>query len=91
MHSNDWEQLCINYANEKLELISVQETVMHERHEYQSEGFPYNIVCPDNSSHIALLEQRGGLLNVLKEECRLPSGSKRAHVVIVTLVVIVRR
>ena len=78
---NDWEQLCINYANERLQFLFVQETVIQQQREYESEGVPIaNIEFPDNSAQIALFEDRGGMLDLLNEECILPGGSEEQYV-----------
>lgn len=70
---NSFEQLCINYANEKLqyhfnEVIFNEETLM-----YKSEGVPTEeVVFEDNADCVKLIEGKPyGLLSLLEEECSL--------------------
>lgn len=73
---NGFEQLCINYANEKLQQkfnSDIFETVMTE---YKSEGIDLDEVrYNDNSFVLDLIEGRTGLLNLLNEECIRPKGN----------------
>lgn len=74
---NSFEQLCINYANEKLqyhfnEVIFNEETLM-----YKSEGVPTEeVVFEDNADCVKLIEGKPyGLLSLLEEECSLGNAT----------------
>jgi myosin heavy subunit len=74
---NSFEQLCINYANEKLQQHFNRQVFSREQELYRQEG----IAVPetshsDNHDVIELLEQRGtGLFPLLDEQCRMPRSS----------------
>ena len=79
--TNSLEQLCINYANEKLQAQFIGELVANQRHEYEAEGVPCGTIAfPDNSAQLALLEGRPSVLGLLDEECALPQPSEAAYV-----------
>ncbi|EKX31977.1 hypothetical protein GUITHDRAFT_82670 [Guillardia theta CCMP2712] len=77
LERNGFEQLCINYANEKLQLQFNEFVFKEEQEEYRREGIPWELVSyKDNQPCIDLIEGRaGGLLALLDEECRVPRGS----------------
>ena len=73
---NSYEQFCINYANERLQ----QEFNLHvfklEQEEYVAEQIPWEFISfSDNQPCIDMIESRFGILALLDEESRLPSGS----------------
>ncbi|EEB05913.2 myosin-51 [Schizosaccharomyces japonicus yFS275] len=73
---NSFEQFCINYANEKLQQEFTKHVFRLEQEEYMSEGLTWNFIeYPDNQACISLIESRYGILSLLDEECRLPSGT----------------
>ena len=83
--TNRFEQLCINYANERLQQKYVFDNFNTAQEEYTSEGievFDFSIV--DNSDVVDLFEGRGkrklGLILVLGEECTIPNGTDIAFV-----------
>ena len=80
--SNSFEQLCINYANEKLQQYFVSYVFKHEQQLYVTEGIPeqHHPVIPmdliDNIAIIQLLEGRPqGLFSRLDDELKLPKSS----------------
>jgi myosin heavy subunit len=75
---NSFEQLCINYANEKLQQIFNAHTFKMEEKLYQVEGVPYaNVEFIDNQEVLDLIEQRPhGLLVALDDELRAPRGKQ---------------
>jgi myosin-7 len=73
---NSFEQLCINYTNEKLQQFFNQFIFKLEQDEYAKEGIPVeSISYKDNQPCLDLIESKGGVLNVLDEECKVPKGS----------------
>ena len=78
---NSLEQLCINFANEKLQSQFIDALVATQRAEYVSEGLNVgDIAFPENSEQISLLDGRLGIMALLDEECALPKGSEASYV-----------
>jgi myosin heavy subunit len=72
---NRFEQLLINYANEKLQNKYVIDNFKQIKEEYEAEGVDlYDLGLVDNSEILELLEGRTGLIDSLNEECHLPTG-----------------
>eukprot|EP01029_Cantina_marsupialis_P007646 TRINITY_DN185_c0_g4_i1.p1 TRINITY_DN185_c0_g4~~TRINITY_DN185_c0_g4_i1.p1 ORF type:complete len:2063 (-),score=796.14 TRINITY_DN185_c0_g4_i1:239-6427(-) len=75
--TNSFEQLCINYCNEKLQFHFNDHIFRMEQDEYKSEGIPVdNIQFIDNQPCLDLLEMRGtGVFSMIDEEINVPKGS----------------
>ena len=59
---NSLEQLCINFANEKLQSQFIEALVASQRAEYEVEGINVGTLdFPDNSQQLSLLEGQVGL------------------------------
>jgi myosin V len=72
-HVNRFEQLCINYANEKLQQKFTQDIFRSVQAEYEYEGIELGeITYDDNTDVLDLVEGRMGLLSFLNEECVRP-------------------
>lgn len=66
---NRFEQLCINYANEKLQQRFTQDVFKAVQAEYQAEGIKWELInYEDNADVLELLEGRLGILDLLNEE-----------------------
>jgi len=73
---NRFEQLCINYANEKLQQKFTEDIFKTVLAEYKEEGIPLaEIKYDDNTDVLDLIEGRTGLCALLNEECVRPKGS----------------
>ena len=73
---NRFEQLCINYANEKLQQKFTEDIFRSVQQEYEAEGIELaEIWYDDNTDVLDLIEGRSGLLALLNEECVRPKGS----------------
>ncbi|KAL0994796.1 hypothetical protein UPYG_G00127270 [Umbra pygmaea] len=74
---NNLEQLCINYANEKLQQHFVAHYLKAQQEEYVSEGLEWSFVqYQDNQSCLDLIEGSPmGVFSLLNEECRLNRAS----------------
>ncbi|KAI9187712.1 Myosin type-2 heavy chain 1 [Blastocladiella emersonii ATCC 22665] len=78
---NSFEQFCINYANEKLQQEFTQHVFKLEQEEYVKEQIAWSFIdFNDNQPCIELIEGRLGILALLDEESRLPSGADKSLV-----------
>uniref|UniRef100_A0A7S1BM52 Myosin motor domain-containing protein n=1 Tax=Corethron hystrix TaxID=216773 RepID=A0A7S1BM52_9STRA len=78
---NRFEQLCINYANEKLQAKYTVDIFKSVQEEYEFEGIDLcAIEFGDNTSVLKLIEGRMGLIAVLNEECVRPKGNDSSFV-----------
>jgi myosin heavy subunit len=73
---NGFEQLCINYTNEKLHQLFIEQTLRGEQQVYKDEGIKWEPVAFfDNKPIIELVERNGGLFALVNEESIFPKGS----------------
>jgi myosin-5 len=78
---NSFEQFCINYANEKLQQEFNEHVFKLEQEEYIKEEIDWSFIdFADNQPCIDLIEGKMGIMNLLDEECRLPSGTDQTFV-----------
>ena len=78
---NTFEQLCINYTNEKLQQQFIDALVKLQQQDYEREGIKCaHISFPDNAAQLGMLEAKLGVLGMLDEECALPKGNEEAYV-----------
>lgn len=83
LQTNSFEQLCINFCNEKLQSHFNEECFRIEQAEYRAEGVPVDDVpYADNGPCLELLENKpglngkpGGLFPMIEEELTTPGGS----------------
>ncbi|CAD2215714.1 myosin I [Angomonas deanei] len=68
---NYFEQLCINYVNEKLQQIFIELTLKKEQEEYKQEGIAWTpIPFFDNKNVCGVLEKEGGgIFSMLDDIC----------------------
>lgn len=81
--TNRFEQLCINYANEKLQQKAANDIFRKTKEEYDREGiYLKQMEFDDNERVLDSLEGKTtGVMALLNEQCLLPSGgSNRAFV-----------
>lgn len=70
---NSFEQLCINYANERLQQHFNRHIFKLEQEEYSLEGIDWTKVeFQDNQECLKLIEKKPGLISLLDEESTLP-------------------
>ncbi|TDH05911.1 hypothetical protein EPR50_G00127270 [Perca flavescens] len=77
LQTNSFEQLCINYTNEKLQYYINKHIFKLEQEDYVSEGITWqNIDYTDNTGCIQLIsEKTTGLFNLLDKESNLPKAT----------------
>jgi len=76
--TNSFEQLCINYCNEKLQQHFNQYIFKIEQDEYKREGVPVDLIeFRDNQPTLDMLEKpKGeGIFSQIDEEINVPKGS----------------
>lgn len=79
--TNRFEQLCINYANEKLQQKFTEDVFRAVQEEYEQEGIELALITyDDNTDVLDLIESRTGLLAMLNEECVRPKGNDQDFV-----------
>ncbi|CAL5219117.1 g891 [Coccomyxa viridis] len=76
---NDFEQFCINLANEKLQQHFNQHVFKMEQAEYQREEIDWSyITFVDNQDVLDLIEKKPlGILDLLDEQCRFPRATHK--------------
>ncbi|NXQ59444.1 MYO19 protein, partial [Anthoscopus minutus] len=74
---NNLEQLCINYANEKLQQHFVAHYLKAQQEEYAAEGLQWSFInYQDNQNCLDLIEGNPlSIFSLLNEECRLNRAS----------------
>ncbi|KAM8991125.1 unconventional myosin-XIX isoform 1-T1 [Ara ararauna] len=74
---NNLEQLCINYANEKLQQHFVAHYLKAQQEEYAAEGLQWSFISyQDNQKCLDLIEGNPlSIFSLLNEECRLNRSS----------------
>ncbi|KAH7318021.1 myosin 5 [Rhizoctonia solani] len=76
---NSFEQFCINYANEKLQQEFNAHVFKLEQEEYVREQINWTFIdFSDNQPCIDIIEGKLGVLALLDEESRLPSGTDQS-------------
>ncbi|XP_068437510.1 myosin-6-like [Clinocottus analis] len=74
---NTFEQLCINYTNEKLQQFFNHHMFVLEQEEYKKEGIVWEFIDfgMDLAACIELIEKPMGIMSILEEECMFPKAS----------------
>eukprot|EP00887_Chlorella_sp_A99_P006772 scaffold2.g6772.t1 len=77
---NDFEQFCINHANEALQQHFNQHIFKMEQAEYEREGIDWSYIdFVDNQDVLDLIEGRLGIIDLLDETCLLAKVRGASH------------
>ncbi|XP_055449149.1 myosin-15 [Psammomys obesus] len=76
---NSLEQLCINFANEKLQQFFNQQMFILEQEEYRKEGLEWVSIDYglDLQACLDLIEKPMGIISILEEECMFPKATDK--------------
>lgn len=73
--TNGFEQLCINYCNERLQYMFASNVFVTLIDEYSREGLVENLSYETNTDILELIHGKVGILATMNEECIRPGGS----------------
>ncbi|KAI3634227.1 hypothetical protein MIR68_007831 [Amoeboaphelidium protococcarum] len=74
LNRNGFEQLCINYCNEKLQQLFIDLTIVQEQNDYTQEGISWQEVSFFNNLPVCELieSKQKSMFTILNEECVRP-------------------
>ncbi len=78
---NHFEQLMVNYANEKMQHVFLTQVLQQELKEYASENIAFQLQVPDNSMVVEMFEHRArGIISILDDECKIEDATAQSFI-----------
>lgn len=78
---NHFEQLMVNYANEKMQNVFLAQVLQQELKEYAAENISFPLSVPDNSVVVEMFEHRTrGIISILDDECKIEDATAQSFI-----------
>jgi myosin-5 len=78
---NHFEQLMVNYANEKMQHVFLSQVLQQELNEYSAEKISFHLSVPDNSGVVEMFEHRSrGIISILDDECKIEDATAHSFI-----------
>ena len=80
LSANHLEQLCINYANERLQHFYIHHTFALEQQLFAEQGLTWSdVTYTDNKPCVSLIDGKTGIFNLINEVCFIVTSRFPKH------------